>query len=449
MSTHLEYAHAAIRYVCIALAMCAVGLGGIIGVNALIDPFGMYRWADLQSVNGYRPAIHHRVRLMKAYDVRRIEPEAIVLGTSRSHLGLRMSHPGWDPSLTQRYNLAFDGATTKEMYYYLRHAHAVGPLKLVVLGLDAYHPLPVPAMVRPDFNPQLLLEEDSYLSDAALVLQDAKLLSSMHTLSESWRTLTAQSSAPAQWYGADGQRLGEVFFRRAGESFHDQGPRAYFDEINKLEVKFQLEWRIPAQETLPARFTPPSKSAPDETSLDYIRLILAFCRQHSIDLRIFLTPAHAHQLEITAAAGGWDSVERGKRALAELIEQDAAEHPDRPPIPLWDFSGYSTITTESLPAAGSRQEMKYYWDSSHFKQEVGDWVLDRIFDMRRPDSPRPEEFGVRLTAANVDEGIADLRDGHNRYRKTHRSEVDQLQSWVEDFVKENGIERNELVAGRL
>jgi len=43
---------------------------------------------------------------------------------------------------------------------------------------------------------------------------------------------------------------------------------------------------------------------------------------------------------------------------------------------LWDFSGYSSVTTEALPASGSHAEMEFYWDSSHFKDIVGDFVLD-------------------------------------------------------------------------
>lgn len=431
------------RYVWMTLLVCALGLSLTVGFNALVDPFGMFRWVQLPSINAHRPAIYNRVRLMKAYDVRRIKPQVIVLGSSRSHLGMRMSHASWNPSLKRRYNLAFDGATTKEMYYYLRHTNAISPLKQVILGLDNYHPLPAPAITRPDFSEALLLADDSYLSKARLILQDAKLFASMQTLNESWRTLGAQSLAAVDWYGADGQRLGDVFFRRKGESFHEQGPRAYFDEINKLEVGFQLEWRIPQ-----LKMTPVLRATPQLTSLDYVEKIVTFCRQHQIDLRIFLTPSHAHQMEITAATGAWDTLERGKRALVDLLGRDALRHPDRAPIPLWDFSGYSTVTTESIPPVGSHQEMKHYWDSSHFKQQVGDWVLDRIFNVRRPESPLPEDFGIQLTNKNIDDVITKLRDDRSGYRKSHSNEIDQLRRWVDVFVRENGIERQELVVSQ-
>src|SRR5713101_6397729 len=101
------------RYCAIAGLAALLMLVAVVSFNAVIDPFGMYRAIDLHGINSRKPAIYQRVRLAKAYEVRRIEPRAIVLGTSRSHIGLRPTHAGWTAS--PRYNLAFDGATTREM----------------------------------------------------------------------------------------------------------------------------------------------------------------------------------------------------------------------------------------------------------------------------------------------------------------------------------------------
>ena len=448
MTADGRFARNEMRFFALALAVCVAILGGITGFNAVVDPFGMFRLVELPAINGHRPAIYNRVRLMKAYDVRRIKPEVIVLGTSRSHLGIRMSHPGFGAAATRRYNLAFDGATTREMYHYLRHAQAVNPLRQVILGLDTYHLIPVPATTRPDFDPGLLLADNSALSRLVLRLQDAKLLASIQTFREGWATIAAQSPYVAEWYAPDGQRLGEVYFRRPGESFVEHGPRYYFDEIDKLEVGFQLEWRIPQKVAGKTGFLPEVSAAPADTSLDYIRKIVAFCRDHEIDLRIFITPAHAHQLEITAATGGWDSVERGKRALVALLEEDASLHPGRPPIPVWDFFGYSSVTTEPLPPPGSHAEMAFYWDSSHVKERVGDWVLDRLLNTHRPDSPVPSDFGVRLSAGNVEDAIDEVRRARSIYRQAHGGETSQLREWVDAFIRENGIDYAAVAANR-
>src|SRR5262245_8084801 len=98
------------RYAIMLLCFCAsFGAAGIL-LNLAVDPYGSNPF--VQADNVARPAIYRRVKLAKAYDIRRIRPEAIVLGSSRSHLALRMSHPGWAVPPTARYNAAFDGATT-------------------------------------------------------------------------------------------------------------------------------------------------------------------------------------------------------------------------------------------------------------------------------------------------------------------------------------------------
>jgi hypothetical protein len=286
-------------------------------MNFVVDPFGMYRLVDLDGFNAYKPAVDHRVRLVKAYDVRRLRPQGIILGTSRSHLGLRPSHDGWDPVAKPVYNLAFDGATTKEMYQYLLHAHAVRPLRQVVLGLDTYHATLAPATARPDFDAQLL---DSIGGRAlpSLIRADLKVFTSLDTLRASLATVRSQSDREPQWFAPDGQRLGEVFFRRAGEHFEQLGPRGYFEEIDRLEVGFKREGQLAANARDPGRTAQPA-TGPGETSLDYIRRIVAFCRAQGVDLRIFIAPEHAHQLEITAAIGEWATLENAKRAPGAAI----------------------------------------------------------------------------------------------------------------------------------
>jgi hypothetical protein len=403
-------------------------LAGIASMNFVVDPFGMYRLVDLAGFNAYKPAVDHRVRLVKAYDVRRLRPQGIILGTSRSHLGLRPSHDGWDPAARPVYNLAFDGATTKEMYRYLLHAHAMRALRQVVLGLDTYHATLAPATARPDFDPHLL-DSPGALALPSLIRADLKVLTSLDALRASVATVRSQRDREPQWFAPDGQRVGEVFFHRAGEHFEQLGPRGYFEEIDRLEVGFKREGQLAANARSTGRTAQPATAA-SETSLDYIRRIVAFCRAEGVDLRIFIAPEHAHQLEITAAIGEWATLENAKRALVQLLAEDSARHPGAPPIPLWDFSGYSSVTTEALPELGSRAEMEFYWDSSHFKDIVGDFVLDRLFGLSHPRRPAPPDFGVRLTPATVEPALARLRASQLAYRRSHPQDV----AWIRSLV---------------
>jgi len=399
-----------------------------VAFNVAVDPYGMYRISDIAGFNSHKPAIYHRVRLAKAYDVRRIKPRTIILGTSRTHLGIRPSHPAWPADGLPVYNLAFDGATTKEMYYYLRHAQSVQPLRRVLLGLDTYHLTNAPGATRPDFDTQLLLQDRSIWSQAWALLADIKLLVSYDTISESIATIRAQAQAPPEWFARDGQRLGKVFFHQPWEHFQTSGPRGYFDEIDKQEVGYKLEWRIPQKAARNAKLSPDSQADPI-TSLGYIQHIIEFCRDHNIELVVYITPSHAHQLEIAAATGEWPVIENGKRALVQLLEDDAIKHRDSPAFPLYDFSGYSTVTSEDLPPSGSRVEMRYYWESSHFKENVGDMVLNRIFGA----GAVPRDFGIRLDSGTIDATLLDIRAQQKTYQTSHPDDIARIQLEIADY----------------
>lgn len=415
---------AGLRYLAASGAIALLALGAVGLFNAVVDPLGMFNLADLPALNRYKPAVYTRVRIAKAYEVRRAAPAGVILGTSRTHLGLRPSHEGWDPAAAPRYNLGFDGATTKEMYLYLRHARSITPLKQVVLGLDTWQLTDAPAGTRPGFDADVLYADPGPGSRLRVALADLRLLISIDTIRLSVQTLQAQEWAEQQWFAPDGQRLGEVFFRRPGEMFQDQSPRAYFDYYDRQEISWQLEPAgKPGGAPLPYAKAP---AANEPGSLYYVEQIIRFCREHHIDLRIFTTPSHARNLEISVLAGSWTRLEAGKRRLVEILEKDAAAHPGLPAIPFHDFADYSSITTEPLPSGAGKAEMRNYWDSSHFRESVGDLVLDRLFGVSLPGRNPPPDFGVRVTASNVEAHLAGVRQRQAAYRASRGADVEAL-----------------------
>jgi len=420
-------------YVLAVLTIAASICGMAMLLNLLVDPYGTYRIFKSADFVVAKPAAYRRVKLVKAYDLRRLKAEAIVLGTSRSHVALSLSHEGWSVPLQRRYNAAFDGATTKEMYAYLLHAYSIRPLRQVVLGLDFWQLGQGPAWTRPDFDPAVLFEPSASIHNAGVYLSDLSLLISIDSTKASVDLLMNHDLAGPKWLADDGQRLGDIFFRQV-EPTYSAAPGAYFRAVDRQEIGFMLD-DSPALPTSQRRYSP-NISDPALTSFDYIAKIIHFCREHYIDLRIFLTPAHAHQLEIASQLGGWFNIERGKRQLVSLLSEDAASHPSAPAFPLWDFCDYSSVTTEPVPAVGTRAEMLYYWDSSHFKQSVGDWILDRLFGTRSKEHEAPPDFGVVLTPATVDSALESIRRRQMNYRGNQPQEVRFIKSAIEEIKQQ-------------
>jgi hypothetical protein len=430
--------HAILKNFTLIVGMTTLSiLLGVAGFNALVDPYRIFNIIDKQGFNHEKPAIYKRARLLKAYEVRRIEPDAIILGSSRSHVGISPEHRSWKCYAQRPYNLAFDGATTKEMYYYLVHAQSVRPLKLVLMGIDLYHPTEAPGAVRPDFDPSILGTPSRIITLARFLFSDFKILTSFDCLVGSYQTLRGQNANEEEWFARDGQRIGEIFFHQSSEDFEKIGPRYYFDEVDKMEVKWQLEWRIP---TPGIKVYPPKIEASDPvTSLGYILKIVEFCRQKNIELRIFFTPAHAHQMELSKFVREWPQFEKGKRALVSYLAEDARRHPGLKPVLLFDFSGYSIYTTEALPPVGSRQEMQYYWDSSHFKSIVGDKILDRVLSEDIIPTDDSGGFGVLLRPDNIEDVLSSIHRDSLEYEVRYPEEMATLRKYIADFKLENRI----------
>ena len=79
--------------------------------------------------------------------------------------------------------------------------------------------------------------------------------------------------------------------------------------------------------------------------------------------------------------------------------------------------------------------MNNYWDSSHFKDNVGDLVLNRLFGVGEV----PEDFGVQLTQVNIEQVLADIRTQHERYRATHPGTIALIRDYVENYKREHNI----------
>ena len=145
------------------------------------------------------------------------------------------------------------------------------------------------------------------------------------------------------------------------------------------------------------------------SGLDPFRFMVRRAHANGTDLRLFVSPLHASVRRII------DAVELGGRFefwLRELVRINAeeAERAGREPFPLFDFSDTNSITSEPIPEAGDLKPMHWFWEIAHYREITGDLILDRVFGVRDPSRPLPEEFGVRLTPASIDQHLNRSRD---------------------------------------
>jgi hypothetical protein len=148
--------------------------------------------------------------------------------------------------------------------------------------------------------------------------------------------------------------------------------------------------------------------------------IVELCKQHDIILKVFISPAHATQWEAIRATGRWASFEQWKREIVKIV-------------PVWDFSGYNSITGEKII-----DPMKNYADNSHYRQEIGDLILNRLLSYQQEIVP--DDFGVLLTSENIEFHLAIIRNERELWVKNNPDAI----KLVQDIKQKNEDERHQL-----
>ena len=138
---------------------------------------------------------------------------------------------------------------------------------------------------------------------------------------------------------------------------------------------------------------------------DPFRFMLRRAYAAGTDLRLYVTPLHAAVRKLVGEIGLEGRYEFWLKELVRINEEEAV-HAERLPFPLWDFSDPNTITREAIPTPGDLTPMRWYWDHSHYHRATGDLLLDRIFGHNEPTRSLPTDFGVRLSADNIDTHLA-------------------------------------------
>lgn len=323
-----------------------MGMLFVVSVIYFIDPFGVHSSFVIKGINHHKYEIQGR--LSTAFNMIKFQPKNILLGTSRTLVGfdneaLKSLDEGED-----FYNAGFAGASFDEIYSYFLHALYVQPdLKKVILGIDllSFNNNRKP---QKDFNEARLQKKHYSLKD----LKD--VLFSYHALSSSFQTFAVSAFD----YGTKNSivEMGELNYLRAMLKSDENYGNYKLDSI-KIR-KFEE--------------------------------LVAICNEKRIELKVFICPIKALYADFYFQNGLWSSFEELKRQLCFLH-------------PLWDFSGFNAITTESL-----NSECSLYHECSHFTSFTGRLLLDRMHNK----TCIIDSVGFLLTPKNIKDALIKIRKDH-------------------------------------
>lgn len=353
-------------------------------VNAFIDPYNIMSIQPLQQINGVKPESRRDARQFKAINVMRIKPKTVFLGTSRADIGLDPSHPAL-AAYAPVYNLAIPAGDMYEAMQYFQHALANQPeLKQVVIGIDLV------AFEQRDDIGKLDPEHEKMLGQTAYIQHLPGLLFSTGTLTSSFSTVS---------YNLANEPMREDYLSN-GRLIRTNPPGLPIQEVFRRHLKMAYfnnwykNYRISSKQ------------------LDAFRTIVETCQQRGIELKAFISPAHATQWEAVHTRNLWTTFEIWKREIVKIM-------------PVWDFSGYNSITTEPLT-----DNMQHYLESSHYVKEIGDFVLNRLFDYQ-PERV-PADFGVLIKPDNIESYLAQIRTQRETWADQNPDIVQLVQGWSQE-----------------
>ncbi|PIG30761.1 hypothetical protein CLU93_5102 [Janthinobacterium sp. 35] len=376
------------RYLVCFLACVGLVLGAISFMNYQVDPYLLHQW-DSPLLQRPRQLNEKLGAWAKTYAVARYRPAIIYIGNSRTEMGLptrvRALFDG-----KRIFNSAVSGASIGDAIRLAEHAARVSRVETMVWGIDA--PTFSLDMGAARVEDSLTGARHGFFIQRALV--NLKRGLTLDMTQDSVRILTG--------HAGDTCRSNLAVYGQRDETCTLKGIEHWLGTKDAIPVRLQEfgDGLGP---------TPPSTPALDAS-------IGKLCRSGT-RLRLYINPTHALTLYALHWRGKWDAMQAWQRALVQLVERHRAQGCD---VRLHDFSGFNSITTEATPLVSGKPDMHYYWEVSHYRDNVGRLILARLFG---GGTPAPADFGVELTQANIDDHQAATRAARERYRVEHAREV--------------------------
>lgn len=374
------------------IACLLVGTTCVVCWNYAVDPYDMWHGRTRHGFNHFKSRTEGQFnRMAKAHEIRRLKPDAILLGTSRADWGLDPMHAGLQSVSTNYYNASLAGGTIYELYRYLQHAHHHQALRQVILGLDLE--LFNLEDQRSSFTEdRISVTADGRFTPRSLVADRVETLFTLDVLTASRKTV----------------RDSLIYLDVRREDLRARG-NPFWEEMEP-EDRWDAYREGVHQARANLRHLAGQRDEIDRRMQDLDR-IYAFAHAHDIELILYITPYHLSHLEVIRTSNNWDAFEAWKREIVKRNEA-AVQAVGKAPFAVWDFSGYHRYATEPHPSPDDPHRiMTWYRESSHFRKITGDLLLDRI--LGRPGAPA--DFGVRIDATHLDAVLAAEREQRDAF----------------------------------
>lgn len=376
-----------------SLSVCAA-------LNVVVDPFGVYANEWVASLKIY--STERGTRTSKAEVLHHKDPGAVILGSSRVEVGYDPEHPCLQQWLTEHafvdrtVNLGLAGTNIYETEKVLNAVLETPDIRLVAICVDLLM-FSNRRKVSDDFD-------QSRFNEARLFIEYhiEKILSARST----WASLMTIIAAMNRQQSS----RNDLGFRFAGKG--DQGAKS----MMTVEIR-----RFSARPDLYGAFEY------DRHRFQILEEMVKRCNEAGVVTVIIINPIHLAQLMLIDDLGLWPDFDEFKRDMASLSSGETFENS---PVRVLDGAYVNEFTTERVPESGP---MTWYWESSHFRKELGDLILENACRLMASEKLPVQTIARAIDAANVELHLKTTRTDFEQLRGA-RSDLDD---WIHRLSDES------------
>lgn len=340
-----------------------------VGMNYLIDPYGIFGSPTWAAINEKKPAAANRTHIVKPYAVKRDNYAVIIVGNSRPQMGLDPDHPCIQ-SIGSAYSLTLPGAGVYQQARYLQHALSYSQPKLIILGIDF-----IDFLISPNekndpyrwppytdkFEERLAVDPQgrrnfNYFKSKIFDYRDS--LFSLITTKDSIQTIKTQNLQFSSTLNSNGFNPANDYF----EIIKHEGQHMLFKQKNEelLETLTRSKWQII------------QNNVPWSSPLTSLNKIIEEATSREIRLIVFINPYHADYIKNIITASQENNFKQWKIIIEELVVKK--NH-----LEFWDFSVINAYTSESPPQPNDKKTiLNWFWEPAHYRKELGDKLLDQM-----------------------------------------------------------------------
>lgn len=384
------------KYLTILILCPVIVLSAVASLNFYIDPLLLYPHDQIKPLNTQRKLVNY-ARAHKSAQLEYLQPELVVLGSSRAFDGINTNHPYLNSRFSQSYNAALYNGTVHEMFAMFNQAQCQGNLKTVIIALDFF--------VFNDNRPQFQSGGGSnFLYKNSCHSTKMQLVKSLFNINNlQFNKVFNDRNLPAK---IDIEKNGSMADQSL--SIERKNPKLFSlkSELNYVTMDgFYKNYEF------------------SEASWQVFTELLNQAEQQQIEVKIFISPSHVRRWEVLDLAVGQQKFERFKQRLTELVSSYQNNR-----FEIWDFAVYHNLTTEPL----SNRQMKWHWDTSHYKKSLGVQVINRMFNQ----AEQIADFGIKLTPENLTPHLQKQQKLREQWVQKHQDEVNQIKTLISSALSQ-------------